>query len=54
VVVEYDVLGSLGKRSTKQALKTDKGKSYDVLFCDDGAGIHFDVSDVFGSLKRRF
>jgi len=50
---EYDVLRSLGKHSTKQALKMDKGKSYDVLFCDDGADIYFDVSDVFGSLKRR-
>jgi hypothetical protein len=53
VVDEHDVLGSLGKRSSKQALKTDKGQSYDVLFCGDGAGIYFDVTDVFGSLKRR-
>jgi len=50
---EYDVLRSLGKHSSKQALKTDKGKSYDVLFCRDGSEIYFDVSDVFGSLARR-
>ncbi|MGA2067312.1 MAG: hypothetical protein ABSG86_20240 [Thermoguttaceae bacterium] len=50
---EYDVLSSAGKRSTRQGLRMDQGKSYDVIFTSDGGEVHFDVSDVFGSLQRR-
>ncbi|MCC6150592.1 MAG: DUF4919 domain-containing protein [Planctomycetes bacterium] len=51
---EYDVLGALGKKLTKQSLLKCDGKSFDAIDCEDGSVIHFDITDMFAALNRQF
>ena len=50
---EYDLLANLKKRSRKQGLVREGGKSLDCIMCTDGSECWFDVTEVFGSLMRR-
>jgi hypothetical protein len=49
---EYDVLGYLKKRSGRQGIMRVGDKQLDRIECSDGSECCFDVTDVFGSLKR--
>ena len=54
VADEYDVLGHLGKRKRVQGLRRQGDRSHDVIQCEDGAEVWFDITDVFKQLTRRF
>jgi hypothetical protein len=45
---EYDVLRSLRRTRTRQTLVRDAGRTIDVLVCDDGSELHFDVTGLVG------
>ncbi len=45
---EYDVLASLRRTRLRQTLVQHAGRSVDVLVCDDGSELHFDVTGLVG------
>jgi len=49
---EYDVLSYLGKELKLQELVHDGGRHLDVMRCEDGSEIWFDVTDAFDRLFR--
>lgn len=52
---EYDLLNSLGKSFAGQALVHDEegGKSFDLMTCDDGSELWFDITDMMAAMARR-
>ncbi|HUT32332.1 MAG TPA: DUF4919 domain-containing protein [Planctomycetota bacterium] len=53
VTDEYDVLRHLKKAKTTQGLRNKDGKSFDVMSCEDGTEVWFDITVVFGSLSKK-
>jgi hypothetical protein len=47
---EYDVLGFLGKRWTRQSLRQREGRAFDVFELEGGGEIWFDITAAFGRL----
>jgi hypothetical protein len=50
---EYDVLTHLRKTITRQALVEDGLRRLDVISCDDGTELHFDITRPYGRLMSR-
>lgn len=51
---EYDVLMALDKRLQSQGLTHgDDDHSYDVLHCEDGSEVWFDITDPFSAMSRQ-
>lgn len=51
---EYDLLPHLKRKKDSQGLVLEDGRSYDVIQCQDGSEVWFDITEVFESLKRPF
>ncbi len=43
---EYDVVDSLGTRPSSQSLVRDEARTIDLITCQDGRELHFDVTQV--------
>jgi hypothetical protein len=51
---EYDLLRHLKKGKKAQSLRQKDGKSYDVMSCADGSEVWFDITAMFGQLRKGF
>jgi hypothetical protein len=51
---EYDLLRQLKKKHRAQGLRQKAGKSFDVMQCEDGTEVWFDVTVIFNSLAKQF
>jgi hypothetical protein len=49
---EYDILRHTKKGMKGQSLRTKGDKSFDVIACQDGQELWFDITAVFGSMKK--
>ena len=50
---EYDLLFHLDKKLQTQSLVHEDDRSFDVMQCEDGTEIYFDITRVIGSLAKR-
>lgn len=50
---EYFVCDMLGKSPTGQRLINDGGRTYDVISCDDGSEVWFDITEGFAAMQKR-
>lgn len=51
---EYDVLQHFEKELQQQALAGEGDKKRDILTCTDGTVYHFDITDAFQQLTKKF
>lgn len=49
---EYDVLAHLEKRMQQQELRNDQGRSFDLMECEDGTQLWFDITTPFAALGQ--
>jgi hypothetical protein len=49
---EYDVLNYRGRRMAQQALVENGGRRFDLLTCDDGSQLWFEVTEPFARMQR--
>ena len=50
---EYDVMDKLGKKVKRQALVKADGQHFDMLECEDGSTVYFDIAIPHGRLGRQ-
>ena len=48
---EYDVIGYLGKKPKSQALTGDGDRHFDLIHCEDGSELWFDITVPFNKLN---
>ena len=51
---EYDVLAFLQLEFAGQSLLESEGRAFDLVKCNDGTEIWFDISDCYKKLKDQF